>query len=43
MSLEELEKRIGVLEDIEAIKKLHREYVYALAGVRQLELPVGDN
>ena len=32
MTLEELEKRIRVLEDIEAIKKLHREYVYALAS-----------
>ena len=32
MTLEELEKKIGVLEDIEAIKKLHREYIYALAS-----------
>jgi ketosteroid isomerase-like protein len=32
MSLEEMEKRVGVLEDIEAIKKMHREYVYALAS-----------
>ncbi len=32
MALEELEKRIGVLEDIEAIKQLHRKYVYALAS-----------
>jgi len=32
VTLEEMEKRIRVLEDIEAIKKLHREYVYALAS-----------
>jgi hypothetical protein len=31
MGLEELEKRIGVLEDIEAIKKLHRKYVFCLS------------
>jgi len=28
MTLEELEKRIRVLEDIEEIKKLHRKYTY---------------
>jgi len=32
MSLEELEKRIGVLEDIEAIKRLHRNYVFYLSS-----------
>jgi ketosteroid isomerase-like protein len=30
MTLEELEKRIGTLEDIEAIKEMHRKYVYGL-------------
>jgi hypothetical protein len=32
MALEQMEKRLKVLEDIEAIKVLHREYVYALAS-----------
>ena len=32
MTLEELEKRIRVLEDMEEIRKLHREYVYFLAN-----------
>lgn len=32
MTLEEIEKRLGILEDVEAIKKLHRDYVYALAS-----------
>ena len=32
VSLEELEKRIRVLEDIEAIKKLHRRYVFCLSS-----------
>lgn len=32
MTLEQLEKRLRVLEDIEAIKVLHRNYVYALAS-----------
>lgn len=32
MTLEEMEKRLKVMEDIEAIKKLQRKYVYALAS-----------
>ena len=32
MTIAELERRVGALEDIEAIKKLHRMYVYALAS-----------
>jgi hypothetical protein len=32
MSLEELKKRIRVLEDIEAIEKLHRKYIYSLSS-----------
>ena len=32
MTLEELEKRIRVLEDIEAIEKLHRKYVFCLSS-----------
>jgi len=32
MTLEELEKRVQVLEDIEEIKNLHREYVFGLAS-----------
>lgn len=32
MTLEEMEKRLKVLEDIESIKNLHRDYVYALAS-----------
>jgi hypothetical protein len=32
VTLEEMEKRLRVLEDIEAIKQLHRKYVYALAS-----------
>jgi len=32
MTLEELEKRIRVLEDIEEIKQLHRKYTYALGS-----------
>lgn len=32
MTLEDFEKRLRVLEDIEAIKSLHRNYVYALAS-----------
>ena len=32
MTLEDMEKRLGVLEDIEAIKSMHREYAFALAG-----------
>ncbi len=32
VTVKELEKRVRILEDIEAIKKLHREYVYALAS-----------
>jgi len=31
---EELEKRVRVLEDIEAIKDMHRDYVYALISQR---------
>ena len=30
MTLEELEKKVKVLEDIEAIKQLHYRYIYAL-------------
>ena len=30
MTLEELEKRVMALEDVEAIKDMHRDYVYAL-------------
>jgi hypothetical protein len=32
MTLEELEKRIGTLKDIEEIEKLHRTYVYCLSS-----------
>ena len=32
MTLEELEKRIRVLEDIEEIEKLHRKYVFCLSS-----------
>jgi len=32
MSLEELQKRIRVLEDIEAIEKLHRKYIFSLSS-----------
>ena len=32
MTSEEMEKRLQVLEDIEAIKNMHRDYVYALAS-----------
>ena len=32
MALEELEKRLRVLEDIEAIKQLHRKYVFCLSS-----------
>ena len=32
MTLEDYEKRLKVLEDTEAIKQLHRRYVYALAS-----------
>ena len=32
MTLEEMEKRLKVLEDIEAIKNMHNNYVYALAS-----------
>ena len=32
MTLEEMEKRLKVLEDIEAIKKLQNDYIYALAS-----------
>ena len=32
MTLEDLEKRITVLEDIEEIKQLHRKYTYALGS-----------
>lgn len=34
MTLEELEKRVGVLEDIEAIKQLHIEYIYLLCDLQ---------
>jgi hypothetical protein len=34
MTLEELEKRVRVLEDLEEIKKVHREYVFALASLQ---------
>ena len=34
MTLEELEKRVKVLEDIEAIKKLHINYVYLLCNLQ---------
>jgi len=30
MTLAELEKRVRVLEDIEEIKQLHYDYIYAL-------------
>ena len=32
MSLEELEKRLSILEDIEEIKSMHREYVFWLVN-----------
>jgi hypothetical protein len=34
MTLEELEKRVKVLEDIEAIKQLHVNYVYLLCNLQ---------
>jgi len=34
MTLEELEKRVKVLEDIEAIKQLHINYVYLLCNLQ---------
>lgn len=34
MTLEKLEKRVKVLEDIEAIKKLHINYVYLLCNLQ---------
>jgi hypothetical protein len=34
VTLEELEKRVKVLEDIEAIKKLHINYVYLLCNLQ---------
>lgn len=37
MTLEELEKRIKALEDIEEIKNMHRQYVYWLATRRHWE------
>ena len=33
MTLEELEKRIQVLEDTEAIKSLHREYLFHISNL----------
>lgn len=30
MNLEELEKRVGVLRDVEEIKKMHRNYIFCL-------------
>lgn len=32
MTVEEMEKRLKTLEDIEAIKNMHNDYVYALAS-----------
>lgn len=33
MTLEELEKRVETLEDIEAIKRLHREYLFFISDL----------
>lgn len=33
MTIEELEKRISVLEDMEKIKALHREYLFWISGL----------
>jgi hypothetical protein len=33
VTLEELEKRVQVLEDIEAIKSLHREYLFYISNL----------
>ena len=38
MKLEELEKRINVLEDIKEIKDLHREYIFWLASQKWDEI-----
>jgi hypothetical protein len=38
MTLEKLEKRIRVLEDMEEIRQLHREYIYFLANRQWNEL-----
>ena len=38
MTLEELEKRVKVLEDIEEIKQLHYDYIYALNARKWEEL-----
>jgi ketosteroid isomerase-like protein len=32
MTLEEIEKRLKTLEDLEAIRKMHHDYIYALAS-----------
>ena len=33
MTIEELERRISALEDMEEIKELHREYLFLISGV----------
>jgi len=38
MTLEELEKRVKILEDIEEIKKLHINYVYLLCDLQWDEM-----
>jgi len=38
MALEELEKRVKILEDIEEIKKLHINYVYLLCDLQWDEM-----
>jgi hypothetical protein len=38
MKIEELEKRIHVLEDIEEIKKVHRKYIFGLEEHRWLDM-----
>ena len=38
MTLAELEKRVRVLEDIEEIKQLHYDYIYALNARKWEEL-----
>ena len=39
MSLEDLEKRVQALEDLEAIKKLHRRYINLMDYLRYHEVP----
>jgi hypothetical protein len=39
MTLEELQKKVQVLEDIEAIKTMHREYLFQLINQQWQDMP----